>query len=257
MFATATSPALAAGSRANKQLRQSDRTPRRQAVRAPPPRAAAAVGAPQGGDAGDAVPLSRRQLLAIGTAILAGGAVSTGTAGGLAAPLPAQALELAPLGPVQAVGEKLEGLSAEQVKDILARNLREGQYFVTGDLTPEIFDDDCVFRDPTNETRGLSRYMKALGILFDASYSAVQLKDIRVTGPRTIEADWLLGGYLKLPWHPRVEAFQGHTVYRLNDRGLIELQDQTWSIDSFTALAESFTPTPGVKSDIKERLRSA
>ena len=32
---------------------------------------------------------------------------------------------------------------------------------------------------------------------------------------------------------------------------------QTWSIDSFTALAESFTPTRGVSTDIKERLRSA
>lgn len=50
---------------------------------------------------------------------------------------------------------------------------------------------------------------QALGLLFDASYSAVQLRDIRVTGPRTIEADWLLGGYLKFPWHPRVEAFEG------------------------------------------------
>lgn len=29
-----------------------------------------------------------------------------------------------------------------------------------GDLTPEVFADDCVFKDPTNETRGLSRYIK-------------------------------------------------------------------------------------------------
>ena len=46
----------------------------------------------------------------------------------------------------------------------------------------------------------------------------------------------------------------GHTVYQLNAAGLIELQDQTWSISGFTALAESFTPTPGVSTDIKQLL---
>lgn len=51
--------------------------------------------------------------------------------------------------------------------------------------------------------------MQALGILFDASYSAVQLVGIRVTSPTTIEAEWRLGGYLKLPWHPRIEPVDG------------------------------------------------
>ena len=30
-----------------------------------------------------------------------------------------------------------------------------------GDLTPEVFDDACRFRDPTNDVVGLSRYVKA------------------------------------------------------------------------------------------------
>jgi hypothetical protein len=50
---------------------------------------------------------------------------------------------------------------------------------------------------------------QALTLLFDASYSAVQLENIRVTSPTTIEADWRLGGYLRFPWHPRVEPFKG------------------------------------------------
>lgn len=54
--------------------------------------------------------------------------------------------------------------------------------------------------------------------------SAVQLEEIRVSGPSTIEARWRLGGYLRFPWHPRVEAFEGRTVYHLNERGLIQLQ---------------------------------
>ncbi len=36
--------------------------------------------------------------------------------------------------------------------------------------------------------------------------------------------------------------------------GSLLLQDQTWSITAGRALAESFTPTPGVSDDIKRQL---
>jgi hypothetical protein len=192
-------------------------------------------------------PMSRRQLLTATTVMQ------------FVTPLllkptsPAEALPLAPLGKVEKhVGSaKLTNLLPEEVANILARNLRDGQYFVTGDLTPEIFADDCRFKDPTNDVRGLRRYLTALSLLFDANYSRVQLLDIQVTGPYTIEARWTLGGYLKFPWHPRVAPFEGKTVYTLSkENGLIELQDQTWSISGAEALRETFTPTSGTKRDI-------
>ena len=37
----------------------------------------------------------------------------------------------------------------------------------------------------------------------------VQLLSISASGPRTVEADWRLGGYLVFPWNPRVEPFKG------------------------------------------------
>ncbi len=70
----------------------------------------------------------------------------------------------------------------------------------------------CRFVDPTNDVAGLSRYRKALTILFDPARSEVKLKQIRVSGPATVEADWTLGGVLKLPWQPRIQTISGHTV---------------------------------------------
>ncbi|GAB4818337.1 hypothetical protein N2152v2_005383 [Parachlorella kessleri] len=167
-------------------------------------------------------------------------------------PPPADALPLAPLGGVERVGgSKLTGLTVEQVKDILARDLSAGQYFVTGNLTREVFADDCQFKDPTNDVTGLSRYTKALGLLFDPEYSVVRLRSISVAGPRTIEADYVSGGYLKFPWHPRVEPYEGHIIYTLNEEGLVQVQEQTWSKPAFEALRESFTPTSGPRGDIK------
>lgn len=121
--------------------------------------------------------------------------------------------------------------------------------------------------------------------------SFTQLVDIRVASPTVIEATWRLGGYLKFPWHPRVEAFTGawlwderaclalcaaaveaarrrrhthhlspclppagHSTYTLNEQGLVAVQDQTWEISGLAALVETFTPTVGVRGDIKAAL---
>ncbi|DBB12319.1 TPA: hypothetical protein ACH3X3_006410 [Trebouxia sp. C0006] len=107
-----------------------------------------------------------------------------------------------------------------------------------------------MFVDPTNDVAGLSRYRKALTILFDPARSEVKLKQIRVSGPATVEADWTLGGVLKLPWQPRIQTISGHTllmwqVYTVNEAGLIQKQEQQWSISAWTALKQSFTPSFG------------
>ena len=161
----------------------------------------------------------------------------------LLAPPATHALPLAPLGNVSDSigGPKRAHLAPQQIADILAHDLRDSQYFITGKLTYEIFADDCRFRDPTNDVVGLARYVKALGILFDPEYSEVTLRDIQVTSPHTIEAAWTLGGVLKLPWRPSIKPIVGRCVYYLNDQGLIELQDQTWNISAAEALRETFT----------------
>ncbi|CAI5495737.1 unnamed protein product, partial [Closterium sp. Naga37s-1] len=83
----------------------------------------------------------------------------------------------------------------------------EGQYFVTGDLTASIYRDDCRFKDPTNDTSGLARYLAAVSILFDPAFSKQELLSIAVTSDKSVTATWRLGGYLKFPWQPRVEPF--------------------------------------------------
>lgn len=79
----------------------------------------------------------------------------------------------------------------------------------------------------------------------------MRLVEIHVAAPDCIEATWTLGGYLRLPWTPRVEPFEGKSVYLLNADGLIAEQRQTWSISPAEALRETFTPSfGGVRGDI-------
>jgi hypothetical protein len=105
--------------------------------------------------------------------------------------------------------------------------------------------------DPTNSVVGLSRYLKALTLLFDASVSAVRLVEIHVAAPNLIEATWTLGGQLRLPWRPVIKMFEGKSVYLLNADGLVAEQRQSWSISAAEALSETFTPSfGGVRGDI-------
>ena len=101
------------------------------------------------------------------------------------------------------------------------------------------------FKDPTNDIVGLSRYLTALTLLFDPASSSVQLRRIAVVAPREIEAVFVLGGYLKLPWKPYVKPFEGTVRYSLNESGLVQTQSQTWAVSAAEALLETFTPTRG------------
>jgi len=165
----------------------------------------------------------------------------------IAFPSKAHATPLAPLGSIQNTGEKTTGLRVEQICEILEKDLSERQYFITGNLTTAIFDDACRFRDPTNDIVGLSRYKKALGLLFDPQNSTLDLISIGVVREQGkephIQASWMLGGYLKLPWNPYIRPFKGTSTYFTNEKGLISLQSQEWEISALDALLQTFTPS--------------
>lgn len=79
-----------------------------------------------------------------------------------------------------------------------------------GDISTQIFRDDCQFIDPTNSVSSLSRYQNALRILFDPNQSYVKLLE-----PLTIDKSKNMitariesGGVLKLPWKPKIPSYE-------------------------------------------------
>lgn len=164
--------------------------------------------------------------------------------------------KLAPLGTKQQT-TKTTGLSLAQLASRLSQDLVEGAtgqggYFLSGDLSGDLFRDDCIFADPTNRVDSLSQYQAALRILFDPQTSTVELiEPLQVlvddeegeAGQRTIRGRIRSRGYLQLPWKPYVTAYESTIVYTVDRDGLISRQDQTWSKDALVALQESFTPS--------------
>jgi hypothetical protein len=157
---------------------------------------------------------------------------------------------LAPLGPNTSTGIKLTGLSLSEIATQLAHDLvygssGKGGYFISGDISTQIFRDDCTFIDPTNSVNSLSRYQKALTILFDPSQSHVELlEDLQIDKNRnTITAKVRSDGVLKLPWSPRIIPYESTITYTIDTHGLIQSQVQEWNKSASRALQETFTPS--------------
>ena len=53
------------------------------------------------------------------------------------------------------------GVAPDELAATLARDLAEGKYILTGNLTSALFADDCRFVDPNNAVSGLARYRQA------------------------------------------------------------------------------------------------
>ncbi len=165
--------------------------------------------------------------------------------------------KLAPLGPKSSgsANQKTTNLNPDEMARRLSVDLvhgahGKGGYFLTGDLSQDLFREDCVFEDPTNRVDSLSQYQKALTLLFDPERSTVQLLGNGLTVQQEGELTTIQGrlrsrGFLKVaPWKPYVKAYETTIVYTLDpNTGLVSRQDQKWSKDASEALKETFTPS--------------
>ena len=201
---------------------------------------------------------SRRQWMAKGAGIISSGLPflldlsDPGEASAEIEALPQELRQftaLAPLGSPKATGTKLKGLSLQDIAARLSNDLTNGAkgaggYFISGDLSEELFRDDCVFVDPTNSVASLSRYRNALRILFDPNQSAVRLIEPLTVNEkdRTLSGRVRSWGVLQLPWSPRISSYETKIVYSIDDDGLVYSQNQEWSIPASEALSETFTP---------------
>ena len=130
---------------------------------------------------------------------------------------------------------KTTGLSVDAVKAIIEEDFRSRQYFITGNLTPSVYADDCRFQDPTTDVRGLQRYIFAVSNLFEPGISSVELLSIVALSDTQIKSEWVLQGSLKLPWKPFIPAVHGSTIYSLNGDGLIVSHAEEWDVSAWAA----------------------
>jgi len=150
--------------------------------------------------------------------------------------------------PARPMGTKTCNLPLELVMQGVHRDLVEGQYYVSGRLSQQFYDDACFFDgpDPDMPVRSLGRYQDALRGLFDPTKSTLELARMEVVDANAFVAHWRLSGHLKLPWRPAIKPYAGCTLYETSpESGLIVSHTETWSISALEAFVSTAFPSFG------------
>ncbi|PNH11715.1 hypothetical protein TSOC_001413, partial [Tetrabaena socialis] len=134
-----------------------------------------------------------------------------------------------------------EDSPASAVVEAIRQDFVERQYYVTGELSRELFAEDCVFKDPTVEVTGVGPYVKALQTLFDPTASRADLISLRVEGPDRVVLRWRLEGSLKIGGL-RIKPYTGTTVYTISPDRRVVRHEETWDISTVDAFVSTFFP---------------
>lgn len=137
-----------------------------------------------------------------------------------------------------------EGSPVEQALQGIKRDFVEGQYYVTGNITRDLYAANCVFKDPTVTVTGVEPYAKAIATLFDPAASRADLISIRAEGPSSVVLRWRLEGALQLGGL-KIKPYTGTTVYILGDDGKIVRHEETWDISTLDAFLSTLVPSFG------------
>ncbi|CAN6222672.1 unnamed protein product [Urochloa humidicola] len=136
--------------------------------------------------------------------------------------------------------------SVDDVLAVLEDDYRRA-YFLTGDFTPGIYTEDCLFEDPTIKFRGRSRYSQNLDLLVPFLDSpSLELENIEKglrVKTKFVKATWKLRTYLRLPWRPLI-AIRGNTTYDLNEDYKVVRHSESWDVSALEAIGQIFVSAP-------------
>lgn len=150
--------------------------------------------------------------------------------------------------------EKWSNLEIDEIANLISKDwygrgakmLSGKGYYITGQLTMQIYSEDCFFDgpDPDMPVKGLRKYLLFASQLFDQHSSRADLiAPIEVDRENNrIIAQWRLEGILNLPWHPTLKPWTGRTIYHIGADGLISQHVEEWDISVMDAFLSTLFP---------------
>ncbi|KAG0448998.1 hypothetical protein HPP92_027547 [Vanilla planifolia] len=136
------------------------------------------------------------------------------------------------LGPVD------RSMVVEAIKDDFRRS-----YFITGNLTPGAYEEDCEFADPAGSFRGLSRFRRNcsnFGSLLERSnMKLMKWEDCKDKGI----GHWRFSCVMIFPWKPILSA-TGYTEYYFDiHSGKVCRHVEHWNVPKMALLKQIFRPS--------------
>lgn len=161
---------------------------------------------------------------------------------GIAASFFRPAPPTAPAEGVAADGGGSELVGREQVSQAIQEDFRRS-YFVTGNLTPDAYEEDCEFADPAGSFRGLRRFKRNCSnfgsLLLKSNMKLTKWEDLEDKGV----GHWRFSCVMSFPWRPILSA-TGYTEYYFDaTSGKVCRHVENWNVPKMALLKQIFRPT--------------
>ncbi|CAN1237364.1 hypothetical protein LINGRAPRIM_LOCUS1863 [Linum grandiflorum] len=121
-------------------------------------------------------------------------------------------------------------------------------YFVTGNLTPDAYEENCEFADPAGSFKGLRRFKRNcsnFGLL-------IQTSNMKLTKWEGLEdkgiGHWKFSCVMSFPWRPILSA-TGYTEYYFDPQsGRVCRHIEHWNVPKMALLKQLMKPSKGRKT---------
>jgi len=151
-------------------------------------------------------------------------------------------------------------LSIDDMVSALDQGLREREWFVTGDVIPDLFAEDFTFKDPDVELQGIEAYANGVKRLFDQETSRAEVIECSLNQDATrdaneerdvndvvqvIRVEWRLSGNVNIgPLQGlRIKPYICISDMHVREAdGLIIYQEDTFDIPGYDILLSAFFP---------------
>lgn len=150
-----------------------------------------------------------------------------------------------PSGEKSSQDEIVGSIPKDAVVDAIKKDF-EKSYFVTGNLTTIIYEEDCEFADPAGSFRGLRRFKRNCSnfgsLLEKSNMKLMNWEDFEDRGI----GHWRFICVLAFPWRPILSA-TGYTEYYYDDQSRkICRHVEHWNVPKMVLLKQIFKPNPGL-----------
>jgi len=116
-------------------------------------------------------------------------------------------------------------------------------YFVTGQLDPSLYLEDCEFADPFVSFKGLQRFKKNLDNLGPFMENVnLKITDWDDSEPGVVRTKWRFSCVLGLPWRPSLAAAGGTDHFFEEQSGKMIKHVEKWEIEPLDALKQIIRP---------------
>jgi hypothetical protein len=173
---------------------------------------------------------------------------------GLVSALTAVINTLNPPPPLEQSTEARPAVSREQLLAGLREEFEERLYLWTGDISPQLYELDCRFTDPTLSFIGLATFQRNLASLQPVLRALLNSREVDLLSLELVdssdsaeagyvEAAWRMGANIAAPWQPRLEL-TGRTrfTFSVASQGRIARYDERWDIPASEALLQLVRP---------------